>query len=57
MNLSLKDNRDEIISIRMMVVNEHQASMLEGNFKRHAEKIYNGILNELLRDYTSDEQM
>ena len=54
-HLSLKDDRDEIISISMMVVNEHQASMLEGNFKRNAEKIYNGILNELLRDYSPDE--
>ncbi len=43
------------LSISMMVVNEHQASMLEGNFKRNAEKIYNGILNELLRDYSPDE--
>lgn len=49
--LSISDGSDDILSVGMMVGSQEQAALLERNFKKHAEKIYNTILIDLLKDY------
>ncbi|MCX7614532.1 MAG: DUF4364 family protein [Clostridiales bacterium] len=49
--LSISDGEDDILSVRMMVGSQEQALLLERNFNKHAEKIYNAILFDLLKDY------
>lgn len=46
---------EDIFKIEMNVVSRSQASMLEHNFKKHAEKIYNGILTALTKNYDEEE--
>ncbi|MDP4108833.1 MAG: DUF4364 family protein [Bacillota bacterium] len=50
-SLSICDGTDDILSVRMLVGNSEQAELLERNFRKNAEKIYNAVLNDLLRDY------
>ena len=42
---------DDIFSMDFMVVSQLQASLLENQFRKNAEKIYNDILNSLIKDY------
>lgn len=46
---------EDVFSLKMNVVSKNQASMLEHNFKKNAEKIYNGILNALTKNYDEEE--
>lgn len=46
----------DVFSLDMNVVNERQASILEQNFKKNAEKIYNDLLNSLIKDYTEENE-
>lgn len=45
--LSMQD----VFSVRMNVVSPSQASLLERNFKKHAEEIYQELLSTLTKDY------
>lgn len=49
-SLSLKD----VFSIEMSVVSRSQGLFLEKNFRKHAEKIYNTLLNALIDDYSAE---
>lgn len=44
-----------IFSVRMNVVSLSQAALLEQNFKKHAERIYQELLSALTRNYEDDE--
>ena len=44
-----------VFSLRMSVVSTQQAALLERNFKKHAEKIYNRVLDAMLSDYEETE--
>lgn len=48
--LTLDDTFGEVISMRLMTATEDQAKMLEANFRKNAEKIYNKIINILLSE-------
>ena len=50
-SLAIEDGSDIILSVTLSVVNPQQGAMLERNFKKNAEKIYNAILNDLLNDF------
>jgi len=54
-SMRLSDGVDEIMRLDMLVVNRSQASMLENNFKNHADEIYNAVLAALLKDYTEEK--
>lgn len=49
--LSMTDGKDDIISMKLLTVNPEQAAILEANFRKNAEAIYNAIINALLKDY------
>lgn len=53
---SLEDPYCTIMSLDLMVVTRQQANMLERNFKENAEKIYNVVLDAMLRDYRKEEE-
>lgn len=42
---------EDIFSIDFMVVSQTQANLLERQFKKNAEKIYNDVLNSLTKEY------
>jgi hypothetical protein len=44
----------DVFSIQMNVVSEQQASLLEQNFKKHAENIYQDMLSTLTRNYDEE---
>lgn len=46
---------DDVFSINMNVVSRSQAALLEKNFKAHAEKMYDVLLNALIDDYKDAE--
>ena len=46
---------DGVFSLRMSVVSTQQATLLERNFKKHAEKIYDRVLDAMLSDYEETE--
>lgn len=48
--LQMKD----VFSVQMNVVSESQASLLEQNFKKHAENIYQDLLSTLTRNYDEE---
>ena len=41
---------EEVFSLHMHVVSRAQAALLEKNFKKNAEKMYQTILNALIED-------
>lgn len=47
---------EDVFSISMNAVSHSQAAMLERNFKKNAEKIYNQVLTALTRDYEENEK-
>lgn len=49
--LSMSDGMDDIIKLELLTVNSEQAALLEANFRKNAEAIYNGIIAALLKDY------
>ena len=53
--LSVMGGDVPVFHIELMVMNDTQADMLIGNFKRHAEQVYSGMMSVLLNDYTSTE--
>lgn len=44
-------NMQDVFSIRMNVVSQSQASLLESNFKKHAEAIYQDLLSTLTKNH------
>ena len=44
----------DVFSVQMNVVSESQASLLEQNFKKHAESIYQELLSALTRNYDEE---
>lgn len=48
--LSMQD----IFSVRMNVVSAEQASLLEGNFRKHAEAMYQELLSVLTKTYEKE---
>ena len=44
----------DVFSVQMNVVSESQASLLEQNFKKHAESIYQELLAALTRNYDEE---
>ena len=44
----------DVFSVQMNVVSESQASLLEQNFKKHAESIYQELLSTLTRNYDEE---
>lgn len=42
---------EDVFSVRMNVVNPQQASLLETNFKKHAETMYQELLTLLTKNY------
>jgi hypothetical protein len=53
---SLRDDKGVILSLSLSTVTQRQATMLENNFKRHAERIVNAILSAMLSDYDEPEE-
>ena len=49
--MRISDGKNELMNLEMLVVNRDQAHVLETNFKSNADKIYNAVLNDLLKDY------
>lgn len=45
---------NDVFSVRMNVVSKAQASLLEGNFKKHAEAMYQELLSILTKTYEED---
>jgi len=54
-SLRLCDGEDELMRLDMLVVNMPQAAALEGNFRANAERIYNAVLDALLKDYGAED--
>lgn len=52
--MRINDGKDELLRVDMLVVNRQQAALLENNFRNNPEKIYNAIINALLRDYKNE---
>lgn len=50
-NLSMEG----VFSLHMNVVSESQASLLEQNFKKHAEQIYQELLTSVTKDYENND--
>ncbi|HBI63795.1 MAG TPA: hypothetical protein DDX51_01575 [Clostridiales bacterium] len=46
---------EDVFSIRMNVVSRSQAALLEHNFKKHAEEMYQQLLSALTRSYEETE--
>ncbi len=44
-----------VFSLKMNVVSESQASLLEQNFKKNAESIYQELLGTMTKDFDSDK--
>lgn len=55
-DLAISDGSDDIMKISMLVVTPRQGDMLEKNFRKNAEKIYNAVLEQLLKDEDDDAQ-
>ena len=49
--LAVVDGDVPIFALEVMVLTEKQSELFRENFKLHAEKIYDGILDVLLADY------
>jgi predicted MarR family transcription regulator len=49
--LSMSDGMDSLIKLELLTVNSEQAALLEANFKKNAEAIYNAIIAAMLKDY------
>lgn len=54
-DLIVQLSMQDVFSLRMNVVSRAQASMLERNFRKNAEKIYNVLLDALIRAYDEKE--
>jgi hypothetical protein len=50
-SLSLSDDVDNIMSLNLMVTKQEMAGQLAEHFQKHAEDIYNSILDSLLAHY------
>lgn len=55
-DLIVQLDMQDVFSLRLNVVSQSQASMLERNFRKHAEKIYNVLLSALIADYDEAEE-
>lgn len=53
-SLSLSDDVDNIMSLNLMVAKQEMAGQLAEHFQKHAEDIYNSILDSLLAHYDAD---
>ncbi len=51
--LAVMDGKVPVFAFEIMVLNEKQSELFRDNFQRHAEKIYDRILDVLLDDYDS----
>ena len=49
--LSLADDTGSVLKLEMLAYSAEQMDRLTGNFKAHAEQIYNAVLTDLLADY------
>ena len=45
---------EDVFSVQMNVVSESQAALLERNFKKHAESIYQDILTAMTKSYEDE---
>lgn len=54
-DLKYVDGEDVVFGFQLMVANAAQAAVYEEQFRRHAEKIYDGVLCVLTNDYTRVE--
>lgn len=54
--LGFMDGEDTVFGFELMVANTAQAVAYEENFRRHAEKIYDGILCVLTNDYKDEDE-
>ena len=54
-NLSLNDGQSDIMLLSMLAPDEKQGYIIEENFKKNANKIYNRILNDLFLDYSDSD--
>ena len=48
--LSMADNKGDIISMKLVTSSEDQAQIMENNFRKNAEEIYNKIAEMMLKD-------
>lgn len=55
-DLVVSMDMDEVFSLKMHVVSRAQATLLERNFKENAEKIYQVLLDAVIRDYSDDSK-
>ena len=53
--LRLADPEEEILSIEVLVMSQEQGDILAENFKKNAEKIFNQVLLDILRDYPAEK--
>lgn len=49
--MSLLDGEDALLQVRMLTVSREQSDMLENNFRRGSDRLYNAILSALLDDW------
>lgn len=56
LSCSLSDDTGVILSMTLSTVTEKQATLLENNFKRHAEQIFNAVLSAMLADYEGEAE-
>ncbi len=54
--LGFMDGDDPVFAFELMVANTAQATAYEENFRRNAEKIYDGILCVLTNDYKDEDE-
>ena len=52
--LAVMDGDVPVFALEVMVLTEKQSLLFRENFKHHAERIYDGILDVLLADYEED---
>ena len=52
--LAVMDGEVPVFALELMVLNEKQAQLFQENFKKYAEKIYDGIVDVLLADYSEE---
>ena len=55
--MSLMDGEDTLLEVTMLTVSEEQGTLLENNFRRGSDRLYNRILLDLLDDHKEEEEL
>ncbi len=55
-HLAMSDGAGEIVDMRLLIASEHQAKIIETNFRRDAEKIYQKIIDMVSEEKEMEEK-